>query len=34
MLAATVSTIGGLEAHLALFELPVPTTTRSWSYVL
>jgi hypothetical protein len=34
MLAATVSTMGGLEAHLALFQLPVPTTNRSWSYVV
>jgi hypothetical protein len=34
MLAAAISTMGGLEAHLALFQLPVPTTARSWSYVI
>jgi hypothetical protein len=33
-LAATVATMGGLVAHLALFQLPVPTTARSWSYVV
>jgi hypothetical protein len=33
-LAANVSIIGGLEAHLANLQLPVPTTASSWSYVV
>ena len=33
-LAAAVANMGGLEADLAHFQLPVPTTARSWSYVV
>ena len=33
-LAAAVANMGGLEADLAHFQFPVPTTARSWSYVV